>query len=61
MLYNANTPKADAVVMSSSIACFAIQKMHNSIAQQLIKVQILLILLIMGRDKRFQAVSHDNL
>lgn len=58
MLYNANTPKADAVAISSFNACFAIQKTHNNIAQQLIQVQILL---IVGRDKRFQAISHDNL
>ena len=58
MLYNANTPKANEVAMFSSTACFAIQNMHNSIAQQLIQVQILL---IMGRDKRFQVISHDNL
>lgn len=58
MLYNVNTPKADAVAISSFNACFAIQKTHNSIAQQLIRVQTLL---IMDKDMHYQVISRDNL
>lgn len=58
MLYNVSAPKANEADMSPSNARFTIQKTPNSTAKPLIQVQILL---IMGRDKRFQAVSHDNL